>query len=119
MSGDVASWTEVAALDDLWEGDILEVTVGPDVILLAHLPGGAMTAFQGVCPHSQYPLASGDLDGEVLTCAGHGWEFDLSTGRGVNPDNCQLYRYPIRVERERIAVSIPADGRPHYNRCRG
>ena len=112
-------WTSVATLDDLWEGDLMEVTVGFDVILLAHLPGGQVHAYQGVCPHSEFPLASGDLDGDVLTCAGHGWEFDLSTGQGVNPAACQLYRFQTRVSGDQISVSVPADGRRHYNRCRG
>jgi toluene monooxygenase system ferredoxin subunit len=113
-----SEWTDVATLDDLWEGDLLEVTVGSDVILLAHLPGGAVHAYQGICPHNEFPLATGELDGDVLTCAGHGWEFNLRAGQGVNPASCQLYRFPARVSGDKISVSVPADGRPHYNRCR-
>jgi toluene monooxygenase system ferredoxin subunit len=100
------SWHEVATLDDLWEGDLLEVSVAGDAVLLAHLPGGVVRAYQGECPHSRYPLASGELDGDVLTCAGHGWEFDLRTGRGVNPGNCRLRQFPVRVEGEQISVSV-------------
>lgn len=115
----MSEWTAVVTLDDLWEGDILEITVGSDVILLAHLPGGDVRAYQGNCPHSEYSLANGELHGDVLTCAGHLWEFDVRTGKGLNPPDCQLYSYPVRVAGDQVSVSVPADGRPHYNRCRG
>jgi toluene monooxygenase system ferredoxin subunit len=102
----MSSWHEVACLDDLWEGDLLEVSVAGDAILLAHLTGGVVRAYQGECPHARFPLASGELAGDVLTCAGHGWEFDLRTGQGVNPDNCRLRRFPVRVDGEQISVSV-------------
>jgi toluene monooxygenase system ferredoxin subunit len=113
-----SEWADVATLDDLWEGDILEVTTGPDVVLLVHLAGGELRAYQGVCPHSEFPLAMGDFDGDVLTCAGHGWEFNLRTGHGVNPADCLLYRFDVKLTGEQVSVCVPADDRPHYNRCR-
>ncbi|MBT2233888.1 Rieske 2Fe-2S domain-containing protein [Nonomuraea sp. NEAU-A123] len=119
MNPEELSWTSVGTLDELWEGDIAEVTVGEDQVLLAHLPGGELRAYQGMCPHSEFPLAEGEFDGEVLTCSGHGWEFDLTTGRGNNPDTCRLYAFPVRLDGERIYVAVPADGRRHHNRCRG
>lgn len=119
MSHDEPAWTSVSTLDDLWEGDIAEVTVGGDQVLLVHLPGGELRAYQGRCPHSDFPLAEGDLDGKTLTCAGHGWEFDLVTGQGRNPETCRLYAFPVRLRGERIDVAVPVDGRPHHNRCRG
>ncbi|RKS78707.1 toluene monooxygenase system ferredoxin subunit [Actinomadura pelletieri DSM 43383] len=113
------AWHAVASLDDLWEGDVIEVAAGADTVLLACLPGGEVRAYQGVCPHSEYSLAKGDLDGDVLTCAAHLWEFDLRTGRSVNPEGCRLYEYPVRVRGDRITVSVPDDGHRHYHRCRG
>jgi toluene monooxygenase system ferredoxin subunit len=89
------NWTAVASLDDLREGDLAEVSAGADVILLAYLPGAEVRAYQGICPHSEYPLANGDLDGDVLTCAGHLWEFDLRT-RG-----CRISCRPMRLGRIR------------------
>lgn len=122
MSNAVLEWIEATTLDDLWEGEMLDFTVKGEQILLVRLQGGTIRAYQGVCPHQQIFLALGELDSEdgehVLTCGGHGWEFDLMTGAGINPGNCQLYRYEVKLEGKSVFVGIPQDGERHYNRCR-
>ena len=87
MSEDATTlaWIEVATLDDLWEGEVTDVQVGDELILLVHLAGGEIRAYQGHCPHQRTALADGHLDGQILTCAAHLWQFNLSTGQGVNP----------------------------------
>jgi toluene monooxygenase system ferredoxin subunit len=104
-------WIPVATLGDLWEGDITDVQVGDELILLVHLVGGHIRAYQGYCPHQKTTLADGKVDGHILTCAAHSWQFDLSTGEGVNPKRCQLQRYPVKVEDSSISVGIPQGSR--------
>lgn len=99
-------WTAVATLDDLWEGEMTEAHVGDDVILLAHLNGGEIRAYQGHCPHQKTALADGKLDGHILTCAAHLWQFNLLTGEGVNPKGCQLCRYQAKIQDATIFVGI-------------
>ncbi len=113
-------WVEVATLDDLWEGEILDVEVDGQIVLLAHLPGGKIVAYQGICPHQEVNLADGEFDEDtaILTCSAHLWKFDLSTGEGVNPKGCRLYRYETRVEEEVIYVGYPPEETRRYNRCR-
>jgi toluene monooxygenase system ferredoxin subunit len=43
------------------------------------------------------------------------WQFNLSTGQGVNPQGCQLYRYPVKVEDKTISVGIPQGGQARDN----
>ncbi len=38
-------------------------------------------ALDNACPHEGYGLTTGQLDGEVLTCAWHNWKFRVSDGR--------------------------------------
>lgn len=102
-------WIPVATLGDLWEGDMTDVQVGDELILLVHLGGGDIRAYQGYCPHQKTTLADGKLDGHILTCAAHSWQFNLSTGEGVNPRRCRLYRYQVKVEASTISVRIPHD----------
>lgn len=116
----VDRWIEVATLDDLWEGDFLDVEVEGETVLLVHLPGGTIKAYQGICPHQEIALADGDFDFEsgILTCSAHQWQFELATGQGVNPSDCRLYEYPVKVEDEKIFIGW-IEGERHYNRCAG
>jgi len=100
-------WITIATLDDLWEGEMTDVRVGDDLILLVHLPGGDIRAYQGYCPHQKTALADGKMDGRILTCAAHSWQFDLWTGEGVNPKSCRLDRYDVKIEDAAISVCIP------------
>jgi toluene monooxygenase system ferredoxin subunit len=118
MSEDATTlaWIEVATLDDLWEGEVTDMHVGMRLIL-PRPPGRRRNpAYQGHCPHQRTALADGHLDGHILTCTAHWWQFNLSTGARVNPQGCQLYRYQVKVEDETICVGIPQDGQSHSNR---
>ena len=66
-------------------------------VLIVRVPGGDVHVYQGVCPHQDQQLADGDFDGSFITCFGHLWQFDARTGRGVNPADCALARYPTKV----------------------
>jgi nitrite reductase/ring-hydroxylating ferredoxin subunit len=41
---------------------------------------GRPHAFVNACPHEGNPLAEGEVLGNTLVCAFHGWKFDLGTG---------------------------------------
>ena len=52
---------------------------------------GEAHAFANACPHEGNPLHEGDILGDTLTCAYHGWKFDLGTGA------CLFGEQPARV----------------------
>ena len=54
----------------------------------------------------QVRFPQGALDGGVLTCGAHEWQFDARTGRGVNPASACLRRYPVRLDGEQIFVRL-------------
>jgi toluene monooxygenase system ferredoxin subunit len=112
------TWVAVASLDDLWEGEMVEVEAGGQPVLLAHLRGGQIVAYQGICPHQEYSLAEGDLDEDsaTLTCLAHHWQFDLRDGNGVNPSGCNLYQYRTNVEGDTILVGYPGGDVQRHHR---
>ena len=77
--------------------------------------GGEFFALRNRCPHQGGPLCEGKTfgliaaevpgaieysrPGEILTCAWHGWEFDIRTGRSwCAPDRLRVRRYEVSVE---------------------
>ncbi|MBV6755015.1 Rieske (2Fe-2S) protein [Rhodococcus opacus] len=90
-------WHKVLHLDDLWEGEMESVEVdGKPVLLINH--DGDVLAYQNRCPHQEWPLNDGDLEDKKLTCAQHLWEFDVTTGKGINPSTCSLVTYQCKVD---------------------
>ncbi|TAM54307.1 MAG: 2Fe-2S ferredoxin [Paraburkholderia sp.] len=100
------SYQKVCTLDDVWEGEMTEVEVDGHVIVLVRPEGGEPRAFQGICPHQDIPLAEGKFDGRVLMCRAHQWTFDASTGKGINPGDCRLAEYAVKVEGDDVLVSV-------------
>ena len=99
------SFVKVCTLDDVWEGEMTSATVNGHEILLVCADGGTIKAFQGICPHQDIPLVEGKFDGKKVICRAHLWQFDAENGKGINPDDCALAEYPVRVEGEDVFVS--------------
>lgn len=88
----------VLASDALPPGKPAAVQVGEEQLCLVRL-ADQVVAFPDRCPHRGAPLSEGTLDGAVLTCFRHTWQFDVRTGAPVRlraPD-----RLDLRATRER------------------
>lgn len=96
------------SLDDLWEGDMKEVSISGRRVLLVHADGGHLAAFSALCPHQAFPLINGSLEGTVLTCSAHLWQFDATTGVGINPQGCALRRYSVEEKDGEVFVDFAA-----------
>ena len=67
---------------------------------------GELFACPGVCPHEDVELIDGDLEGTVITCPGHSYEFDLRTGTCVHDRTLNLRRYPVHVVGDELWVDL-------------
>ena len=99
-------WYEIMPIDDLWIGEMLDVEVGGVKVLLLNVED-EIQAYLDRCPHRSSPLSEGTFEGLKLTCATHLWEFNVLTGRGINPESSELIRFPVRVENGMIYVQVP------------
>jgi nitrite reductase/ring-hydroxylating ferredoxin subunit len=64
----------------------------------------SITAFEDRCPHAHWPLSEGELKNGVLQCVGHGWEFDVVTGRCLTVPACSLKLLPVVVDRQTAQI---------------
>lgn len=67
---------------------------------------GELIATPGVCPHEDVSLALGWLEGDKLVCPGHGYEFDLHTGRCKHDAGLELRRYKITRIADEVWVDL-------------
>ena len=100
------AFERVATVSELPSRGGLRVTVGNLEIGLYSV-GGQVFAMENVCPHAGSPLHEGDLEGRLVICASHGWEFDLETGLAPGEvEEEPLARYPVRVEGGAILLDV-------------
>ena len=101
------AFEKLCTLDDVWEGDMdsFDASDGREVLVVC-LPGGAIKAFQGICPHQEMSLVDGTFENGKLTCRAHLWQFDCRTGLGINPQDCRLAEYPVKIDGDDILIDV-------------
>ena len=84
---------------------MLALDVGENSILLVNIDD-CIYAYENACPHQKSRLNEGNLIGKTLRCARHHWEFDVCTGRGINPQSTCLKVFPVTVEGRDILLNL-------------
>lgn len=94
---------------DLRDGEMKEVSVDERRILLARV-GDNFHAVSATCPHYGGPLAEGVLCGTRIICPWHHAAFNVVNGDLEDPPALDsLIRYDLRVQEDRILLSLPED----------
>lgn len=106
------AFQEVAEESSLSEGQLLSVSLEDgEQICLARVEGRVF-ALQDRCPHADFPLSDGSLEGGFqLECALHGAVFDLRDGSVQAPPAEQPAKtYGVKIEHGAIWVEVPDGG---------
>ncbi|MCA9114325.1 MAG: Rieske 2Fe-2S domain-containing protein [Planctomycetaceae bacterium] len=96
----------IAAETDIPAGESREFVVAGRIVALFHVEG-EFHALDGVCPHAGGPLANGVLEGCIVTCPWHGWQFDVSSGQHCLSAGIRQTAFPVRVADGNIYVELP------------
>ena len=83
--------------------ELIEISTNPKIIIFNN--GEKYFAVSGICPHAKWPLELGEVKEKVLTCGGHGWEFDISNGHCVTNPGRDLVKYNILEKNQEIIIS--------------
>lgn len=63
---------------------------------------GKIYALDNACPHMGGPLGEGELEGCVVTCPWHGWQFDVKTGACLNMPGDDSTSLPLEIRDHEI-----------------
>ena len=96
----------MAKARDIPDGTGCEVVAGDHIVALYHV-GGKFYALDGICPHAGGPLGQGRLNGCIVTCPWHGWQFDVSTGRHCLTATLTHPSWPVIVEGDDVIIDFP------------
>jgi len=99
------NFVKVASLPDLKPGTAMTVAVNGKDIALYNV-GGKIYATDNTCLHQGGPLGEGMLDGEVISCPWHMWEYNVRTGEKVDMSAVKLATYPVEVDGNDIKVGV-------------
>lgn len=85
-------------------GNLPDAPDGPIVVFRV---GGRLCAILDVCPHAGASLADGTLEGNVVTCARHGSQFDVCTGQRLRgPADFPVRTYPVVEDGGEVFVAL-------------
>jgi NAD(P)H-dependent nitrite reductase small subunit len=104
------AFQRAAALAQIPEDGGLQVKLGSAELALFRVDDRVF-AIEDPCPHAGFPLSQGQLDGRVVICPAHGWEFDLESGASpYHPEAALVRRFAVRVEAGEVWVDVGAAG---------
>ena len=101
----MANFVKVAAVADVAPGTGKCVEAGGKQIALFNI-GGTFHAIDNTCLHRGGPLGEGELEGVIVTCPWHGWQYDVTTGINTMDESEVVARYEVKVESGDVLVAV-------------
>ncbi len=93
----------VAKVSEIPRGTAKVVVVLGHPVALFNVDG-TFHAVSNVCLHRGGPIGEGTLDGSVVTCPLHGWEYDVRTGKNLANPAARLRTYTVTVDGDDLLV---------------
>src|ERR1700688_621944 len=97
------AFVRVAKATDIAPGQIREIRLEGMTIALANIEG-QFHAISNTCLHRGGPLGQGSLQGNVVTCPWHGWQYDVTNGKVVQNPAAAVDCYHTEVRGEDIFI---------------
>jgi nitrite reductase/ring-hydroxylating ferredoxin subunit len=96
---------KVGPIASLPPGSVVEIE-GPDARYAVCNLEGKLFCLDGTCPHAGGPLGQGNMDGTLLICPWHGWEFDCRTGANDFDPEVKQQMFPVIIEGTDVFIDV-------------
>ena len=102
----MSRFVRVAELQEIPEGQAKVVRVQDREIAIFRADG-VIRAVKNSCPHRGAGLDRGSVMDGILTCPGHGWQFDMKTGDCLDRPDVGVRCYRAEIRGNSVWVEIP------------
>jgi nitrite reductase (NADH) small subunit len=99
------AFVRVVAAAEVMPGSIREVNVNGKAVAVANV-GGVFHAIDNTCLHRGGPLGGGTIEGKIVTCPWHGWQFDVTSGRSSQNPAVGVSCYPVEMRAGEVFVDV-------------
>ncbi len=109
----LAVWKKVAAEQDVHDDKITKASVD-ELGLILLKEASEIFAYHHECPHQKHSLGSAEIEGDVIVCQKHLWEFEIRTGMHITRVPMverNLVRYPVRVVGKMVEIDVASPKR--------
>ena len=97
------AFVKAANKSDLPAGAIREYQLGGKAIAVANVDG-KFFAINSMCLHHAGPLGEGEMEGQLVTCPWHGWQYDVTSGKLMSNPAVGVDCYPVEIRGNEIFV---------------
>jgi nitrite reductase/ring-hydroxylating ferredoxin subunit len=101
----MAEFVRVAGRDDVKPGHGIVAEVQGKALAVFNVDGN-FHVIDNTCVHRGGPLGEGDVEGNVVSCPWHGWQFNVTTGECVKNPSARVEVYQVKVEGADIKVLL-------------
>jgi nitrite reductase (NADH) small subunit len=98
------AFVRAAKKDEVPTGTIREFQLDGAVVAIANV-GGKFHVINNVCLHRGGPLGQGALEGAIVTCPWHGWQYDVTNGKLLMNPAIGVDCYAVEVRGDDIFVN--------------
>jgi nitrite reductase/ring-hydroxylating ferredoxin subunit len=98
------AFARAAKTTEIAPGTIKEFQLEGKPVAVANVDG-KFYAINNTCLHRGGPLGQGPLEGKIVTCPWHGWEYDVTTGKISQNPAVGVNSYPVEIRGDEIFVN--------------
>jgi nitrite reductase/ring-hydroxylating ferredoxin subunit len=101
----MGEFIRVAGTTDVKPGNGIVAEVQGKALAIFNIDG-TFHAIDNTCVHRGGPLGEGDVEGCIVTCPWHGWQYDVRTGACVANPAARVARYEVKIEGSDVKVLV-------------
>ena len=101
----MAKYVRIIGVNDVPVGSGHVAEIGNRSIAIFNV-NGTFFALNNICAHRGGPLGEGELDGEVVTCPWHSWEYNVRTGISLTAPSASVKTYAGKIDGDDVKVLL-------------